>query len=49
MPRAWGITCLATLGLIGVGVALVDTQETAGGEWPYFGGDRAFTRYSPLD
>ena len=49
MTRAWGITFLATLGLIGFRVALVDTQETPRGEWPYFGGDRAFTRYSPLD
>ncbi len=23
--------------------------ETENGEWPYYGGDRAFTRYSPLD
>ena len=49
MTGSWGVTFLATLGLIGFGVALVDTQETARGEWPYFGGDRAFTRYSPLD
>ena len=38
------------VGLIGVGTLVVHTQESpAPGEWRYFGGSKAFTRYSPLD
>ena len=37
-------------GLCVVGTLAVQTQERAApGEWRYFGGDQAFTRYSPLD
>ena len=43
-------TCLLCLTVIGFGAAPAETQESAShGEWRYYGGDRAFTRYSPLE
>jgi quinoprotein glucose dehydrogenase len=43
---------LGAVGLVlGIGAALsvVGAQSARQGEWPYWGGDRAFTRYSALD
>ncbi len=37
--------CAAHIGA----VMPVSLRAQAGGEWPYFGGDHAFTRYSPLE
>ncbi len=43
-------TFLLCVSFIGFGAAPAETQESAShGEWRYYGGDRAFTRYSPLD
>ena len=39
-------TC-CTLALVVAGIVAVRSQSRA--EWRYFGGDKAFTRYSPLD
>ena len=42
----------ALLALVAICLATVAARAqdgTAAGEWPYYGGDRAFTRYSPLD
>ena len=44
-PRARGRTLVACAGVLVLG-STVAAQE---GEWPYFGGDRTFRRYSPLD
>ncbi|MCY3969074.1 MAG: hypothetical protein OXG74_04015, partial [Acidobacteria bacterium] len=44
-PRARGRTLLALAWVLMLGSTLA-AQE---GEWPYFGGDRTFKRYSPLD
>jgi glucose dehydrogenase len=38
-----------TLIAIGTWTIHAQSQGAAPGEWRYFGGDRAFTRYSPLD
>jgi len=35
--------------LVATASAWVLAQERAGEEWRYYGGDHAFTRYSPLD
>ena len=35
--------------LIVVATGIVRTQSTPQGEWRYFGGDKGYTRYSPLD
>ncbi|MYA08655.1 MAG: PQQ-binding-like beta-propeller repeat protein [Holophagales bacterium] len=43
--RARGRTLVAWAGVLLLGSTLA-AQE---GEWPYFGGDRTFKRYSPLD
>jgi len=37
-----------TAGLIVAGAIAAQSQARQG-EWRYFGGDKAFTRYSPLD
>ena len=34
---------------IGPSAALSAQQTRPAGEWPYFGGDRSYTRYAPLD
>ena len=42
---------LLVVGLAGLATVAGSAQdgETPSGEWPYFGGTRAFTRYAPLD
>ena len=42
---------LIVVGLAGLATIAGSAQdgETPSGEWPYFGGTRAFTRYAPLD
>ena len=42
---------LLVVGLAGLATVAVSAQdgETPSGEWPYFGGTSAFTRYVPLD
>ena len=50
MSQGRGFTLAICMGFVGLGALGVETQETpARGEWRYYGGDRAFTRYSPLD
>ena len=50
MNQGRGFTLAICMGFVGLGALGVETQETpARGEWRYYGGDRAFTRYSPLD
>jgi quinoprotein glucose dehydrogenase len=44
-PHVPSLVLLAMLAL----AALTAAQAPARGEWRYFGGDKAFTRYSPLD
>ncbi len=44
------IGCGVLLAIVGGGpIALHAEDDRAPGEWPYFGGDKAFTRYSPLE
>jgi len=39
-----------TVSLVAMATAVIDSQERLSrGEWRYFGGDKAFTRYSSLD
>ncbi len=35
--------------LVGVGGCQTFSRQPPGGDWAYFGGDKAFTRYAPLD
>jgi quinoprotein glucose dehydrogenase len=35
--------------LVAVGGGEVSSQQPTGDDWAYFGGDKAFTRYAPLD
>src|SRR5215813_1727800 len=34
---------------MGAGAVIQSQRRSPAGEWRYFGGDHAFTRYSPLD
>ncbi|MBI3264948.1 MAG: PQQ-binding-like beta-propeller repeat protein [Acidobacteria bacterium] len=44
------ISAAMVVGLLGIGAAAMRAQPQPGhAEWSYFGGDKAFTRYSPLD
>src|SRR5215813_10552939 len=36
-------------GIMGAGAVIQSQRRGPAGEWRYFGGDHAFTRYSPLD
>jgi quinoprotein glucose dehydrogenase len=36
-------------GIVGLGTTAVWTQSRPRGEWRYYGGDKGYTRYSPLD
>ena len=49
MSRGRGVMLLVCMSVGGVSSLEVESQESAGGDWPYYGGDRSFTRYSPLD
>ena len=49
MSRGRGVMLLVCMSIGGVSSLEVESQESAGGDWPYYGGDRSFTRYSPLD
>ena len=50
MPRLPHLFCVVTLiGLAAVGARESSGQQPRGGDWAYFGGDKAFTRYAPLD
>ena len=35
--------------LVGIGGCEAFGRQPRGGDWAYFGGDKAFTRYAPLD
>lgn len=49
MKNAWLLASLLAVAVLGAGVSLHAQQGTKGGEWPNHGGDKGFTRYSPLD
>ena len=49
MSRGRGVMLLVCVSIGSVSSLEVESQESAGGDWPYYGGDRSFTRYSPLD
>ncbi len=48
--RRWMLACLLGGGMLAWSPG-VDTQTGArkDGEWPFYGGDRGYTKYSPLD
>ena len=47
LKKRIGLGLLAAL--VGVGTVVVRSQGRPAGEWRYYGGDHAFTRYAPLD
>src|ERR1043165_1998584 len=50
MKRAfWTAVCIAFCFLIGLPFVTRAQRETANGEWRWYGGDAAGTKYSPLD
>ncbi len=50
LPRLPQLFCVGTLiGLTAVGARESSGQQPRGGDWAYYGGDKAFTRYAPLD
>jgi quinoprotein glucose dehydrogenase len=50
MPRFLQLICAGTLVcLLGVGVCGDLSGQSTESDWAYFGGDKAFTRYAPLD
>jgi quinoprotein glucose dehydrogenase len=50
MPRFFQLICTSTLiCLVGAGVGGGLSGQSTGSDWAYFGGNKAFTRYAPLD
>ena len=47
--RSCGLLGLLLVAVLAAGVALRAQAGTKGSEWPNHGGDKGFTRYSPLD
>jgi len=49
MKNAWLWSCVLGVVVLGTGVTLHAQHGTKAGDWPNHGGDKGFTRYSPLD